>query len=185
MNYCRFFTLIILILFCVLLWNGCERSTHPSKTDLMEIPPAERFPQEKDSVFAINGIRFKISPYFWQDFMPMVPPGGPPFYLNFKIEIQNLTGKPMRSFSAFVTTLYYVDTQKLFQSFRLIPAANTQPEETILPQEKKILIYTNDRKEVFSPHIEKGTKLYARIMVMWDGKKHLLISPPVSVVYTY
>ena len=133
----------------------------------------------------IDGIRFKIYPYFWQNFMPMVPPAGPPFYLNFKIEVQNLTGRPITSFSALFTSLYYVDTQKLFHSFRLMPTANTQPEETILPQEKKTLIYTNDREEVFSPQVEQGTKLYARIMATWDGKKHVLTSPPVNVVYAY
>ncbi len=185
LSYGRLFTLIILMLFYVFLGNGCERSIPPSKTDLLEIPPAERFPQEKDSVFVINDIKFKISPYFWQDFMPLVPPEGPPFYLNFKIEVQNLAGRPMRDFSAIIATLYYFDTQNLFHSFKLIPTASTQPEETILPQEKRTLIYTNDRNEIFSPRIEQGTKLYARIAVRWDGEQHLLTSPPASVAYTY
>ena len=181
----RFFVLVVLILFYVLLWNGCERSITPSKTDLMEIPPAERSPQEKDSVIVIEGIKFKISAYFWQDFMPKTPPGGPPFYLNFRIYVHNLTGRPVRDFSAHVTTLYYSETQSLFHTFKLIPVASTQPEETILPQEKKTLIYTNDREEIFSPQVEKGTKLYARIMVIWNGKKHPLTSPPAGVAYTF
>lgn len=184
-SYCRFFVLVALILFYFFLWNGCERSITPSKTGLIEIPPAERSPQDEDSVIVIEGIKFKITPYFWQDFMPRVPPGGPPFYLNFKIYVHNLTGRPIRDFSAPVATLYYSETQSLFHSFKLIPVADTQPEETILPQEKKRLIYTNDREEIFSPQVEKGTKLYARIMVMWNGKKHLLTSPPAGVAYTY
>lgn len=185
LGYFRLFTSLVVILFFVLLWNGCERSVPPSKTELLEIPPAERSPQEKDSVFVINDIQFKISPYFWQDFMPLVPPEGPPFFLNFKIEIHNLTGKHVNGFSALIAALYYFDTQHLFQSFKLIPTASTQPEETISPLEKKTLIYTNDRNEIFSPQIEKGTKLYARIVVRWDGEKHLLTSPPASVAYTY
>jgi hypothetical protein len=184
-SYFRFLVLVVLILFYVLLWNGCERSITPSKNNFMEIPPAERSPQEKDSVFVIDDIKFKISVYFWQDFMPRVPPGGPPFYLNFKIYVHNLTERPIRGFSAPVATLYYSETQSLFHSFRLIPVATTQPEETILPQEKKRLIYTNDREEIFSPQVEQGTKLYARIMVMWNGKKHLLTSPPAGVAYTF
>jgi hypothetical protein len=176
----------ILLLFGVFLsFCGCEKSAFTPENDLVEVPPPEKAPQEKDSIDVIDDIKFTISPYFWQDFMPTIPPGGPPFYLKFKIEIKNYTEKPIKGFSALMTTLYYLDTQEVVHNFWLIPSGNTQPEETILPGEEKILIYTNAREEIFSPKIEQGTELFGRILVKWNEVKHLLTSPPAGVVYTY
>lgn len=182
----KIFTFIVLVLFSLFLgFGGCKKSALTPEADLVKVPSPEKLPQEKDSVVVIDDLKFTISSYFWQDFMPMIPPKGPPFYLNFKIEIKNNSRRPIKGFTALTTTLYYLETQKIFHGFGLIPAADTKPEETILPQERKTLIFTNDREEIFSPQIERGTKLYGRIMVKWNGKKYLLTSPPAGVTYTY
>ena len=180
------FAFVVLILFSLFLgFGGCKKSALISEVDLIEVPPPEKLPQEKDSVIVIDHVKLTISSYFWQDFMPIIPPKGPPFYLNLAIEIENNSTRPIQGFTVLMTTLYYLDTQKIFHGFRLIPAGNTQPEETILPQERKTLIYTNDREEIFSPQIERGAKLYGRIMVKWNGERYLLTSPPAGVAYTY
>lgn len=182
----RIFSLIGLMFFVALLsFTGCRKSALAPQRDLVEVPPRERFPQEGDSVVVIDDVKLTITPYFWQDFMPRIPPGGPPFLLCFEIQIKNCTGKPLRGFTAWMTTLYYSDTQKVFRTFQLIPGAKTQAEETLLPREEKTLAYTNDRKSTFSPQIEQGTKFYARILVKWNGKIYLSSSPPAGVIFTY
>jgi len=186
MRFSNFFFFIFLVLCSVfLLLGGCQKSTLIPEDNAAQVPPPLTFPQEKDSVMVIDDVKFTISTYFWQDFMPVIPPDGPPFYLNLRIEIQNNSQKAVKDFSAFTITLYHLDTQEILHGFRLIPALNTKPEETILPQERKTLTYTNDREEIFSPQIEQGIKLYGRIMVKWNGKEHLLTSPPQEVTFTY
>lgn len=186
MTACRIFSLVGLTFFVALLsFAGCRKSALAPQRNPVQVPPPERFPQEGDSVSVIDDVKFTISPYFWQDFMPTIPPGGPPFFLCLEIKVKNYTGKPLRGFTAWMTTLYYFGTQEVFHTFQLIPGAETQSEETLLPQEEKTLTYTNDRKSTFSPQIEQGTKLYGRIMVRWNGKIYLLTSPPASVAYTY
>ena len=186
MRFSNVFFFTFLAIYSVFLFlSGCQKSTLPPEIDVVQIPPPQTFPSEKDSVTVIDDVKFTISSYFWQDFMPMVPPDGPPFYLNLKIEIQNNSQKTVKDFSALTITLYHLDTQEVFHGFRLIPSVNTKPEETILPQERKTLIYTNDREEIFSPQIEQGIKLYGRIMVKWNGKECLLTSPPQEVIFTY
>jgi len=186
MTACRIFSLVGLTFFVALLsFTGCRKSALAPDRDLVEVPPPERFPQEGDSVTVIDGVKLTVTPYFWQDFMPTIPPGGPPFFLCLEIKVKNYTEKPLRGFTAGMTTLYYFDTQKVFYTFQLIPGAETKAEETLLPQEEKTLTYTNDRKSTFSPQIEQGTKLYGRIMVKWNGKTCLLSSPPAGVVFTY
>lgn len=186
MRFFNFFFFTFLVLYSVfLLLGGCQKSTLIPENNVAQVPPPLTFPQEKDSVMVIDDVKFTISSYLWQDFMPMIPPDGPPFYLNLEIEIQNNSGKEIRDFSALMITLYYPDTQTIFHDFKLIPAANTKPEEIILPQERRTLSYTNEREEIFSPQIEKGIKLYGRIMVKWNGKEYLLTSPPQEVIFTY
>jgi len=186
MNLSHFLTITVLVLFLGLLsFSGCKESTLGPESDLAEILPQERCPQEGDSVVVTDGVKITVTPYFWQDFMPTIPPGGPPFFLCFGIKVKNYAGKPLRGFTALIATLYYPDTQKVFHTFQLVPDAGTRTEETFLPGEEKTLSYTNDRKRVFSPHIEQGTKLYGRIMVKWNGKTCLLSSPPAGVVFTY
>ena len=186
MRFSNIFSLSLLILCAVFLnFNGCEKSPVTPETHLIKVPPPERFPQEKDSIMVIDDVKLTISPYFWQDFMPAVPPQGPPFFVSFEIEVKNCTGEPLIGFAALVTTLYYSDTQRAFRSFRLTPVADTKTEQTILPGQEKRLAYTNDRTQIFSPEIEQGTKLYARIMARWDAEIHLLTSPPAGVGRTY
>lgn len=186
LKFFKIFTFLVLILSNIFLFfSGCKKSALTPETDLIPVPPPERSPQDKDSIVVIDDLKFTISSYFWQDFMPVIPPEGPPFYLKINMEIKNDIRGRLEGFSALMATLYYLDTSKFFHNFRLTPAANTKQEETIFAQERRTLIYTNDRKEIFSPQIEQGTKLYGRIMVEWNGKKHLLTSPPADVTYTY
>jgi len=183
-SYIVFF-LVLVVSTVFFFIDGCKKLALTPEAELIEVPPSERLPQERDSVMVIHDLKFSISSYFWQDFMPMIPPEGPPFYLHFRIEVKNNSGRPIKGLTALAATLYYLETQKIFHSFRLIPTANTQPAETILPKEGKTLIYTNDREEIFSPQTEQGTKFYGRIMVRWSGKTHLLTSPPAGVGYTF
>jgi len=46
--------------------------------------------------------------------------------------------------------------------------------------------FTNERGVVFSPDLEEGTGLYARVLVTWaDGQQVILTTPPSPVHFTY
>jgi hypothetical protein len=175
----------LIFLVALLSFTGCRKSALAPQRDLVRVPPPEKFPEEGGSVPVIDDVKLNITPYFWQDFMPTIPPGGPPFLLCFEIQIKNRTGKSLRGLTAGMTTLYYSYTQEVFHTFQLIPGAESEAEETLLLQEEKTLAYANVRKSTFSPQIEQGTKFYGRILVKWNGKIYLLSSPPASLVYTY
>jgi hypothetical protein len=180
LRFCIFFLLLGLFFL-----NGCKGRNVIKNGDQAEIPPPEKIPLPTDTAEVLGGIKVIISGYFWQDFMPIVPPEGPPFYILFKFKITNNSQSKIENFSANLATLYYDKTKDRFYTFKLIPAGNTKPKEEILPKETKYLEYTNDRTEKFSPQIEEGTKLYGRILVSWEGKEHIFTSPPIPVVFTY
>jgi len=165
--------------------SGCKGGEVIKNGDKSEVSPPERIPLPADTAEVLDGIKIIISGYFWQDFMPVIPPEGPPFYILFKFKITNNSQSKIDDFSASLATLYYDKTKDRFHTFKLIPSANTKPLEEILPKETKYLEYTNDRAEEFSAQIEEGTKLYARILVSWDGKENIFTSPPIPVVFTY
>ncbi len=175
----------LLILGVILLFFFC-RSGKITKNDVIfHILPPEKSPVIGDSIVVIDDVEFVIKSYFWQDFMPLIPKKGPPFYLSFRLIITNNSEEEIADFYAVKTTLYYQEANQQFHSFYLIPAASTKPKEKILPGQTKSLEYTNDRSEAFSPEIEQGTKLYGQILLSWDGKEHILTSPPSKVEYTY
>lgn len=180
LKICIFFLLLGLFFL-----SGCKGRNVIKNGDKLEVPPPERIPLPADTAEVLGGIKIIISGYFWQDFMPVIPPEGPPFYILFKFKITNNSQSKIDDFSASLATLYYDKTKDRFHTFKLIPSANTKPLEEILPKETKYLEYTNDRAEEFSAQIEEGTKLYARILVSWDGKENIFTSPPIPVVFTY
>lgn len=177
---CFLFFLVIFVFF-----SACKKGQITEVDEIITIPPPEKSPGIGDSTVVIDNVEFVIKSYFWQDFMPMIPKKGPPFYLLFKLKITNKKEKELVDFCAVKTTLYYEQTNQQFHSFYLIPTAGTKPEEKILPGQTKNLEYTNDRSEVFSPKIEQGTKLYAQILLSWNRKEHILTSLPSGVEYTY
>jgi len=178
--FCLLFVGVFLFFF-----SFCKKVQITKSEVSVPIPPPEKSPGIGDSTVVIDDVEFVIKSYFWQDFMPMIPKKGPPFYLLFKLKITNKKEKELVDFCAVKTTLYYEQTNQQFHSFYLIPTAGTKPKEKILPGQTKNLEYTNDRSEVFSPKIEQGTKLYAQILLSWNRKEHILTSPPSGVEYTY
>jgi hypothetical protein len=165
--------------------SGCKGGGVIKNGDKSEVPPPERIPLPADTAEVLGGIKIIISGYFWQDFMPVIPPEGPPFCILFKFKVTNNSQSKIENFSATLITLYYDKTKDRFYTFKLISSANTKPQEEILPKETKYLEYTNDRAEKFSPQLEEGTKLYGRILVSWNGEEHIFTCPPIPVVFTY
>jgi len=168
----------------LLLFSFCKNAKITENEEKASISP-EKGPGVGDSIVVIDEVKFVIRSYFWQDFMPMIPPQGPPFYLVFKLKVTNNTDRALIDFYAVKTNLFYEDDNEKFHSFSLIPAGGTKPKERILPKETKNFEYTNDRTEIFSPKIEEGTKLYGQILFSWDGKKQILTSSPSEVKYTH
>lgn len=175
--------LIILSLFSTIM--GFDQKQKPAPPVETSVPVAAKIPAPSDSVTVIENVRLSISSYFWKDFMPAVPPAGPPFYLSILIQFKNQSAQPLNSFSVEKVSLYFAGSRKLFHTFQLISEGNNTASEKIAKGETKILRYTNTRERLFTGKIERGTQLYGRIRVHLNGKTFDLSIPPSPVHFTY
>lgn len=148
------------------------------------VPPPDKLPTASDTLQIVDQVSFQIDLYLWQNFMPSVPQSGPPFYLSLEMEVKNLGKKKMVGFKPELLTLYPEDSKKPLRTFKLVSADPEAPVE-IAPHKEEYFTYTNDRTETFSPKLKQGDKFYARILVVWNGKKRILTSPAVPVEFTY
>jgi hypothetical protein len=121
-----------------------------------------------------------------QDFMPAIPPEGPPFYSFIRINITNNGATTLTDMRAPRATLYFNNTLDPFVTLNLTMAIDTFVPVEIAPGESEIIGFLNDRSKIYSPTIEEGTGLYARILFVWSGlHSHILTTAPSSVLYTF
>lgn len=153
--------------------------------NLVWVPPPHKFPTELDSVQIIDKIKFSTTLYLWQDFMPKMNGGSPPFYLTLDIKLENNSEKKIKNFSVEKLTLYYDQSKKELHTFDLQCLDKDSGVAELNPEESKKMKFTNDRSTVFSAKIKEGERFYARILVWWDGKKRIITSAPVGVEFTY
>jgi len=123
---------------------------------------------------------------FWLDFMPSVPEEGPPFYVVIKINITNTGSSIIGNFSAPRTTLYYNGTLTAFATLELESAVQYFKAVEVGPGESFVMEFINERSTIFSPSVDEGTGLYARIFFVWENVNGVILtSPPAAVGYTY
>lgn len=153
--------------------------------NLGSVPPPDKFPTEKDSVQILDKIKFSPTLYLWQDFMPKMNGGSPPFYLTLDMKLENNSNKVIKNLRVEKLTLYYDRTKKELHTFDLECLNEDSVVAEIAMQESKEMNFTNDRSKVFSPQLKEGDKFYARILVWWNGKKKIINSVPVEVQFTH
>ena len=155
-----------------------------SHSALAEVKPPDKFPTAADTLQVIEKVSFRTELYLWQNFMPGPDESGPPFYVSLQLTLKNNDKKKMVGFRATELTLYPENSKEPFHTFKLVSEDSQSPVE-IKPGKEEYYTFTNDRSEVFSPRLEKDSKFYARIKLVWNGKVRFLTGPVVGVEFTY
>lgn len=149
-----------------------------------QVPPPDEPPTDVIPPIQADNMVFEANAIFWQNFMPIIPPEGPPFYLVLEITIKNLGSIPITGLTAVRTTVYFAATTRALHTFQLEPLDSVN--NSIQPGEIRKLEFTNDRSTAFSPDLDEGTKLYARILVRWEIEQAVILTSPLAPVeFTY
>jgi hypothetical protein len=148
-------------------------------------PPAD--PPGRDLVIVIKGdLVLWAEAEFWQDFMPIVPPEGAPFHSLIRINITNNGESTLTNFWAPRVTLYFNETLDSLVTLNLTTAIETFAPVEIAPGESVVIEYINERNEIYSPDIDEGTGLYARVLFIWnDVYSSILTTAPSPLEYTW
>jgi hypothetical protein len=118
--------------------------------------------------------------------MPAIPPEGPPFYTSIKINITNTGTANVSNLGASRATIYYNDTIEPLVTLDLTSVIEYFNPVEVGPGESIIMEFTNDRSKVYSPTIQEGTMLFARMIFVWDTDHELILTTPhSSLLYTY
>jgi hypothetical protein len=149
-----------------------------------EVKPPDKFPTEADTLQVIDKVTLVIDLYLWQNFMPGPEETGPPFYVSLQLTVKNNGSKRLVGFKAAELTLYPENSKKPFHTFHLTSDDPQAPVE-VKPGQEEYFTYTNNRKQFFSPKIEKEARFYSRIKLIWGGKERIISSPLVGVEFTY
>ena len=148
-------------------------------------PPDEPPSGDVEPVIA-DGLELAATAYFWQDFMPETPPEGPPFYLVIRVNATNHANTTVFGLNVHVVTVYFGDSINILHTFKIQPGLACCFDEFTVPSNSSHLIeFTNDRETIFSPDLQEGTELYARVHVVWDTGQALITTAPVPLGFTY
>ena len=152
----------------------------------LQVPPPELPPGQEPEVYRDGDVEIWAVAEFTQDFMPAIPPEGPPFYTFIKINITNTGNSTIIHPYANRATIYYNDTLDPLVTLNLTSAIQYFKEVEIHPGESIVMEFINDRSEIFSPTIDEGTMLFARVVFAWgDGFEEILTTPPNALLYTH
>jgi hypothetical protein len=154
--------------------------------DPLQVPPPDSPPSKDPEIFRDGEVELWAVASFSQDFMPAVPPEGPPFYAFIKINITNTGNSTITNLYASRATIYYNDTLDSLVTLNLTSAIQYFKEVEVRPGESIVMEFINDRSEIFSPTIEEGTVLLARVVFAWgNGFEQILTTPPNALLYTH
>ena len=118
-----------------------------------QVPPPESAPGLEPIVYRDGDVELWAEAEFSQDFMPAIPPEGPPFYTFIKINITNHGNSTISNLGASRATVYYNDTLDPLVTLNLTSAIQYFKEVEIRPGESRVMEFINDRSEIFSPTI--------------------------------
>jgi hypothetical protein len=149
------------------------------------LPPSS--PQGEDPYILVShDLEIRAEAIYWQDFMPAIPPEGPPFMTVIWVNVTNTGNLTVDNFEAVRLTIYFNNTGMPLVTLNLIPTTDWIDWPQIGPGESLVLEFTNDRSSVFSPIIEEDTLLYSLILVRWGaGVEGILTTPPSALGYTH
>lgn len=154
--------------------------------DPLQVPPPDSPPSQDPDIYKDDNVELWAEAEFSQDFMPAIPPEGPPFYVFIKINITNTGNSTIIHPYASRATVYYNDTLDPLVTLNLTSAIQYFKEVEIRPGESIVMEFINDSSEIFSPTIDEGTVLFARVVFAWgDGFEQILTTPPNALLYTH
>ena len=154
--------------------------------DLSQVPPPENPPGDEKEIIVASNLELWAEAEFWQDFMPLVPPEGPPFHTVVYINITNTGTSTLESFNAPKMTVYFGDSVDALVTLNLTLGIQTFAPIIVQPGESTVVEYINNRNEIFSPTLDEGTALYARVLFQWGvGEEAILTTAPSELMFTY
>ena len=154
--------------------------------DLSHVPPPENLPGNETEIVIAGDLELWAEADFWQDFMPLVPPEGPPFHTVIRINITNTGTSALEHFNAPKVTVYFNDSFEVLVTLNLTLGIQTFAPIVVQPGESIIVPYIKNQNEVFSSIIDEGTGLYARVLFQWGvGEETILTTVPSERTYTY
>jgi hypothetical protein len=154
--------------------------------DLSQVPPPVTPPGDEQEIVVAGDLELWAEADFWQDFMPLVPPEGPPFYTLIRINITNTGSSALEHFDAPKVTVYFNDSFDVLVTLNLTLGIQTFVPIVVQPGESIIVEYINNRNEIFSPTVDEGKGLYARVLFQWGvGEETILTTVPSELEFTY
>lgn len=153
---------------------------------LLQVPPPAVPPVDSIDTINSDGLELWAEAIYWQDFMPVIPEEGPPFFIVIRVNITNTGATTVTDFNAIRVTMYFNGTTTPFATLNLTIVGAGPEWPQIAPGENVVLEFTNVRDSIFSPTIDEGTPLYSRVLVTWNsGAQEILTTAPSCVLYTY
>ena len=157
-----------------------------SFADPLQIPPPTEPPGDDLELTSKDGLQAWARAVYWQDFMPMIPPQGPPFYMVICINVTNTGNITVTNFHAVRVTIYFHNSSLPLTTLNITSTIQYLVWPEIRPGESAEFEYTNVRDSIFSPTIEEGAVLYSRVLTRWEnGNEMILTTPPSELGYTH
>jgi hypothetical protein len=155
-------------------------------SDPLQVPPPAERPGEDQEPIIKNGLSACAEAIYWQDFMPIIPAEGPPFYTIIRINVTNTGNVTVTNFHAVRVTIYFYNTSLPLVTLDVMSSIQYFVWPEIKPGDSADFEYTNVRDSIFSPVIEEGAVLYSRVLTRWEnGSEMILTTPPSPLEYTF
>jgi hypothetical protein len=153
---------------------------------LEPVPPPTEPPSEVVDNITVGNLELAASAFFWQDFMPSIPPEGPPFYLVIRVNVTNTGNVAIFGLDVSRVSVYF-NNLTLLHTFDIEPGVSCCSDEfSVSPGHTEIFEFTNNRENIFSPEVAEDTELFARILLTWDSDSQAIITTAsVPLLYTH
>lgn len=150
------------------------------------VPPPDEPPSEVVGNITVDELDLAASAFFWQDFMPSIPPEGPPFYLVIRVNVTNNGNLIVFGLDVSRVSVYF-NNLTLLHTFDIEPGVSCCSDEfSVAPGHTEIFEFTNNRESIFSPEVAEDTELFARILLTWDSDSEAIITAAsVPLLYTH
>jgi hypothetical protein len=148
-----------------------------------QVPPPSSPPGNESEIVTAGQLVVWAEAEFSQDFMPAIPPEGPPFHSFIKINITNTGDTHIWDINAHRITIYYNGTLEPLVTLNITTVAQFLIPVNVGPGQSIVVDYINLSDEVYSPTIEEGTGLYGRVLFTWSGTLEAILTTAPSALY--
>lgn len=148
-----------------------------------QVPPPSNLPDGEIQIVTSGDLQLWAKAEYTQDFMPVIPPDGPPFYCFITINITNIGENTIDDLGASRVTIYYNSSFEALVTLNLTTAYNYFAPLSVRPGESIAVAFIN--YDSFYPTIDEGTVLYSRVLFHWSGGESILTTAPSALLYTH